>query len=454
MSSYFENKIYKLTSGNLYNAHKNHQYDTVIGIRTYKWSISEENLYNKLLQAFSSENIFVIVDETKSKVEIPSHIKKIAWDDKFIDDHLLLKYNHFDKGIGWLCGDYFYYAFQSHVTAKFYWLIEPDVSFTFENINSFFLTTSKYNDDLLINHLYPLKNGEYWYAPARLITKDPYGCLFPFNRLSYEAILLCKKERQRLSKYYKDNNIVSYKNNPISIHFPNDEVLVVNTLLKENKSVKELSKIFPASFEYFSYHKWISVSQEKDFIIKDQVIHPVRNILDINERLLNEVSDNIELNDFINNIVVDESNIDLLANNVANNIANKIHKKIQSNWDDLCVRSNIIGVKNTILSNLNRFPKAYNLWEWESNTIVLDFYDTINNKIYSMDFVFKNNVLFCYTFERKAKDSKWIDKFKNIVGIELIDDKILLFSAEVAELNILDEKIIDVLDLFYEKLDL
>lgn len=68
-----------------------------------------KQLYFRLLEFFDAENVFVIVDEMVNNVKIPNYISKINWDISYLSKHHLLNYNHFNKGLGWLCGDYFYY---------------------------------------------------------------------------------------------------------------------------------------------------------------------------------------------------------------------------------------------------------------------------------------------------------------------------------------------------------
>lgn len=164
----------------------------VIGIRTNGWTAAEERTYQRLQEAFLPEQIFVVIDETTAEVTVPAGVQKIGWNQDFMAHTGVLDYDHFGRGIGWLCGDYFYYAFHQAVAADYYWLIEPDVGMSFPSwSDDFFAKFESSQADGLFANLRLLPEGDYWYQSARLISDQAQGCSFPLNRLSSSAIQQC-----------------------------------------------------------------------------------------------------------------------------------------------------------------------------------------------------------------------------------------------------------------------
>lgn len=300
---------------------------TVIGIRTNTWTLMEEKMYYTLLQYFSAENIFIVVDESKGTVKIPSHLNKLSWDLNFIQQENLLDYNHFNMGIGWLCGDYFYYALRNQVQADYYWLIEPDVLFSFSTIQTFFQAFEDKNCDGIFSKIQRLPNDHYWYLSASFIhAKEQSICSFPLSRLSGKAIDLCKIERQRLSKFFRENNAFDYPTNPIKVHFPNDEVLVLNNLKRLGLSIMDISEVFPNSLEYFGYHQWFSLPQQTTIPVENQIIHPARPLTRIKNDYVKKIIDAIEKEQMLDKHIVTEDNIDALSAQIGQEIAQYCHQ--------------------------------------------------------------------------------------------------------------------------------
>lgn len=405
---------------------------TVIGIRTNTWTLMEQQLYLKLLQYFSAENIFVIVDEcnkTASSPVFPLFLNKISWDKDFIKEESLLNYNHFNRGIGWLCGDYFYYAFSKYVKADYYWLIEPDVLFSFENVGDFFSSFEALSDDGLLANIKPLSETDYWQKSSQIINqKEQFGCLFALSRLSWNAVEICKQERQKFSQLYKDNQAYSFNNNPLTIHFPNDESLVINTLKKEGLSVRNFKDILPKSFNFFSYHQWFSMPQQDVLPVKEQVIHPARSI----QRIKDDIAQNIlkDINKYLDYHVITEDNISLLSSQIGKEVA------------DHCL--SYLSDKKTIhrlfvlaIEFLNdNFVAGFRLdkhWIYNNEIVVSDFYYN-DIKITFDIYTNQNDEICCDIFQRNNPDSKWINELSTFLkeGIKS-DGKVTLFMETSVE---------------------
>ena len=221
---------------------------TCIGIRTHRWGKGEETIYNQLLQYFSAENIFVVVDEIyKESIPVPNYINKISLSDNYLKLNGILSTHTTQRGLGWLCGDYFYYAMNDAVNAEYYWLIEPDVGFTFEDVSDFFRTFENNNKDALLSSYYKAPQNWMWKKSAELINKQAYKSFFPLTRLSKASILACKEARQDLTVRLGRGEY------PIEL-YPNDEALVATVVgNKKELSISNFKEYFPHSFKYFTY---------------------------------------------------------------------------------------------------------------------------------------------------------------------------------------------------------
>lgn len=406
--------------------------EVVIGIRTNSWTLMEERLYTKLLQYFSAKDIFVIVDETDSKVSIPKYLNKISWDKEFISNKCLLDYNHFNKGIGWLCGDYFYYAFRENVESEYYWLIEPDVLFSFDNIADFFSPFESMSEDGLFAKTRRLPESDYWYKSAMLINdKEQMGCSFPLSRLSGNAIDLCKKERQKISTLYKLNGSFSYDDNSLGVHFPNDEVLVLNTLIREGLKIGDFSDIFPASFNFFGYHSWFSIPQQDTLLLENKVIHPARDI----NRIKNNVVENIirRIDECLELHFITVDNISLLSSQIASDIEQYCKNYLLSKSKRISIfeRSKIFFKDDFI----QRF-KLEKQWIYNNRTIVFEFF--FNNMNIVFDVYLDGDDICCDIFDRNNSSSKWIYELSLFLELDMNNGKVNLFRE--SSLNNIDEK--------------
>lgn len=244
----------------------------VIGIRTHQWTSLENKLYTRLQQYFHPDNIFVIADETTNIVNTPTEIKKISLNIDLLNKLNILSSHPHPRGLGWLCGDYFYYAFANTINAQYYWLIEPDVDFTFQNISIFFKRYEYLTHDALLHNFEQAPESWHWTHKAKIIDQNPYQAFFPLSRLSRQAIDTCLAERQRISKIFQKKQLDLFL-------YPNDESLVATAMVKHCHSVSNLAHIKGSrnSFRHFTYAKPIVMPHGKNSLPRNQVIHPSRS---------------------------------------------------------------------------------------------------------------------------------------------------------------------------------
>lgn len=364
---------------------------TVIGIRTHKWGIDEECLYKILLQYFSSDNIFIIVDEIyKEKVCLPKFANKISLNNDFLKSQNILDSHPTKKGLGWLCGDYFYYAMHNSVASEYYWLVEPDVGFTFDKISEFFSLFEEIKDDALVQSFQKSPNNWMWRESAELINSQAYKSFFPLTRLSEKAIIECKKARQELTKR------LSNQEYPVK-HYPNDEALVATVV--GNSSTLTISNMinhFPNSFKYFTYMQSISVMPEaKNILPMNQVIHPIRSVEAISDIISTKISEllfqNSEVNDLLKKIVISKNDKSKLVEYIAKDIYKGINEATE-----------ITDLKIFLDKEIRNYPllNTSKVWVWNHSTLVLDFF--FINCTFTLEFELKKFPVLCNLFTRKG----------------------------------------------------
>lgn len=398
----------------------------VIGIRTNTWSLMEERLYFVLSQFFSKDEIFIIVDECEKQVPIPNHLNKISWNLDFVQQSQLLNYNHHNKGLGWLCGDYFYYIFQQKVLADYYWLIEPDVLLSFENIKDFFQEFTYSQADGIFVNMKKLPQDHYWYNSSLFIyNQEPMICSFPLNRLSYRAISVCKSERVRISQLFSQHQAFSFDKNPLRVAFPNDEVLVLNTLRKEHYLIDSFESKFPNSFEFFGYHQWFSVPQSQASPFSNQVIHPARTNDKITNNLIEQIFSSKEIKSILSSHIITEDNINAIASQLGTLFTDHCTEILQEN---LLGIQKLQQIKESIEDFLNPeiSPFSINLIR-EDNSLILDF--VLPDKIVSLIFQYQRGYIYCYAMERFVSTG-WINRFN---GFPYKDNKIILFDISISQ---------------------
>lgn len=400
----------------------------VIGIRTHRWTELEETLYHKLHDAFSPEQIFVIVDETQGPVEVPNHVQKIGWDKEFIATQGLLDYDYFQRGIGWLCGDYFYYAFQQAVLADYYWLIEPDVSLTFDSWHEeFFNPCHAIEAGALLGHFRAVPENDDWYQAARLMAEEVYTCSFPLNRLSYQAIHRCFLERQRLSALFEDHQSYSYQNNSLGLPFPNDETLVATTLVRDGVVVKDFQDLLPNSFNFFDASHVFEVSKELPLRPARQVIHPVRSRATIVEDLAKTIIGNLQEDLLLSELIVAPEHARAVADDVGHLVSDYLGTILRYQSEFTLDFSEL---KDLVEQTLPEAPFPTYSWTYLQHIFVVDM--PVNDKVLTTEFHLEGKQVTCYTFNRQLSD--WALAFQaNHPHLAIENGKVKQFSLTMTQ---------------------
>ncbi len=235
-----------------------------VGIRSHRFGRAERDLYAALSECFRAEDIFIVLDETGQRVAVPGGFNKVAFDRAALDARGLFA-DH--PRIGWLCGDYFYYALRAAVVADHYWLIEPDVRFTHARPGSFFEPFAQDPSAVLLCRFGERQRSWDWHACALVIAEQVYGCAFPVSRLGAAAIDGLLRERQQLSTRFGPAGLKAAV-------YPNDESFVATAAKKLGLRCADLCAGRPAAFEHFSVrfpYLWPDAATE---IPEGRVVHP------------------------------------------------------------------------------------------------------------------------------------------------------------------------------------
>lgn len=416
---------------------------TVIGIRTHQWTQAEENLYTKLKQYFDLKDIFLVIDETKNIVNVPDYIQKVSLNKAYLRENNILDDHPNPNGLGWLCGDYFYYALADHIDADYYWLIEPDVAFTFDNLSDFFSQFQMATQDALLHNFAEAPSSWAWTERAKTIHHNVYQAFFPLSRLSFRAVEACKQERQTVTAYFKDNNIALNQ-------FPNDESLVATAVVKHKLKIEKLNYFWPNSFKYFTYRNAILGNNAKNLLPSNQVIHPFRQPEYLGSLLAKQVQPiepNKNLLDLISRSVIDWTDINAIMAQVEKKTLSEIRLQLERHCTHQKYFLSIQKSFDKIASFSNSEDISYKSWIWKNNTLVLDAMLHSNNQTYTLEYIFENNTLSCNIFSRSGDDKIFEFFRKNYSNLTVIGNKISLFQNNDI-LQIKDEIIEDAMTIF------
>ncbi|MDL0088807.1 hypothetical protein [Campylobacter gastrosuis] len=379
---------------------------SVIAIRTNRWGTDEERIYTHLLKVFNKDEIFAVIDELKGVVKTPKYIQKISLNGEFLAQNNLLDYKH-PRSVAWLCGDYFYYALSKNVNADFYYLIEPDVFINFDDLKGFFDTLNQRDDDALLANIHETRTNSEWYEPMRLLSPKPYGCLFSFTGLSHKAIEICLDERQKISEIYISKQAFSPEKNPLGLIFVNDETLVTTTLYKFGLKVGNLKEIFRGAFDYYGFRQWVCMPLTSE-LPKEQVMHPVRNLDRLANRLMDSFKKMLNSDEALKNSIIDEQSATHFASIFAAKATSEIRDRVIKFAQ---IRTTLSGLKSLIMPLLNESGINYTLWFYEQEILVLDIKH--NNSVLTIDFELKNGLFRGIAFVREGEGRAWLDSFKS-----------------------------------------
>lgn len=361
----------------------------------------------------------------KTEVTVPKYINKISLNDDFIERNNLLSIDYKDN-LGWLCGDYFYYALAEQIDADFYWLIEPDVGFTFNNVSDFFkLYENNTEDGLLVNFRKP-NDGWPWTKTAERISLKAYQSFFPLSRLSKLGILACMAQRKRITPLFLTGEI--------SLHlYPNDEALVASSLMKYQMSVTSLNSTCDC-FRYFNLHS--KVSQKSITLFpKNQIIHPIRS------------KDNAR-NIFLRKIkpaILQELEQYWIHNDDAKEFSEALQEVLyEMIYNGIMAKHFIKEFEpeiNTILNEKTAdFRKNFRLWAYNRNTLVVDYKHS--NAAIALDIVYYDHNNICITIIIRQPNHKVYETIEQFyqqkitpqARLKICDTNTIEFKQKIAKI--------------------
>lgn len=195
---------------------------TAILFRTHQFDATIAAYLERLTKE-TNLPVFVVIDNSKSEIQISDSFQKIMISS---DELKSLNILHLD-GWGWRCGDYFLIMARSVLRDyDYFWMIEPDLHVDFENLGDFFnLFPSSDGVDLWAAELRTDDPSWYWHrSMEKYYDGKTARCFFPILRISARLIdEIATFRRDITAKLNIDDSAgsVTLPND----EFPNDEVV-------------------------------------------------------------------------------------------------------------------------------------------------------------------------------------------------------------------------------------
>ncbi len=192
--------------------------DSVILLRTHTDGPDVHRALDRLIQQ-SGRKVYVIADERTKSLTFPN-AEKISVTNNGLEGFGL----HVTDDVGWRCGDYFLYTAAEKIrSAKYIWMIEPDVYVNFGSLQEFFdLVDERSDADFIAPRFRRAAPSWSWYLRMAPYRETIYFSLFGLIRVSARAISLLLAERILMSRLFRDERPER--------GFPNDESFVATTL--------------------------------------------------------------------------------------------------------------------------------------------------------------------------------------------------------------------------------
>lgn len=254
------------------------QTKSVVGVRSHKISGPENILCEELSLHFGAENVFYVIDATPYDADqIKDMNEKYTNIIYFSRQSLIRKHLKHDlPSVGWLCGDYFYYFLKEAVEADYYWLIEPDVRFTFNHLDDLFIPFEKVTEDLIMPYFGERKNGWFWYTNGKILADKVFGGAFPITRMSSSLIQDLLFKRQELTVMFEEKGLAPDL-------WPNDESFSATVAVAQGFYAKAMESCMPGLFKHFSTANPYLFPSAAKHLSHNAIIHPA---MERNEFLL------------------------------------------------------------------------------------------------------------------------------------------------------------------------
>lgn len=278
---------------------------TIYAIRTHRDSESVRRLHSELTAALGPERVFVVVDELGGKTDWPADYSRVAVTPALVS-RLSLRGDI--PNIGWLCGDYCYYALADAIEFDYAWLIEWDVQFVDIDIAAFFGQFADCDLDFVAKELVPAEPGWPWRRSLEALgPTDVWRCLFPLTRASRPAIAAALELRRQVSGTATarvaprgDTTAGTSDDDlglalPQPVDQPNDEGVFATAVVAAGLEWRDLASFNPDYYPYFSTKiKYLAQSVVR---LHDgpQVVHPSLSQSDYTEYVRHEFPTLVEL---------------------------------------------------------------------------------------------------------------------------------------------------------------
>lgn len=232
---------------------------SIIGIRTNKWTVNEQRVFDALSD-YWGDNIKVVFHNRPDDCVLPCGVVDI---NDAVIENMQLRVIH---DWGWRCGDYAYYALrQAHPDYEYYWLIEPDV-FLSGDVRAFFSLFDAESADVIgldvaefdPNHRFATQVGN----------AKPMRAIFALTRFSGAAIDFAFKRRVN----YASKSVPPY-------NYSNDELFMFShTLSRDEFKLGQFRDIAPTWFsdvQFDTNPDLIDALVEQDLKGQNKILHPV-----------------------------------------------------------------------------------------------------------------------------------------------------------------------------------
>lgn len=246
-------------------------------IRTHKYGLEEVAL-KSTLSSYFGRNVFFIFENFQDLGgrNPPSDAgPSFVMTSSFLAEKGLARF----RKAGWQCGDYSYYAGATQFPGfDFYWLVEPDVHFTFDDIGDFFSGFSKDETQFRGFKFGERSKAWGWYeSMSRTVDGKVYGVQFPLTRMAGPAALHLLPQRAGYCRSAAVKDVLT-DGDPGKL-FANDEAFVASILQRDGFSCGSLEQLAgnqAISEETFSTQIPIMPQQLDQAENRNRVIHPVR----------------------------------------------------------------------------------------------------------------------------------------------------------------------------------
>ncbi len=246
---------------------------TLVLIRTHYIDDLVTGLIDKI-QKETGFTVYLVLDETKGPLEKPANLKQVSLtQDLFASMRL-----YSTPDVGWRCGDYALYAARLAVPdAGYFWMIEPDVRISQEDLGRFFQHFGEHRSYDMLAPYYGDAGPEYkWTAMIAPFSAHPKKCMFPIVRFSARALDYLLLRRRILSQVFWNERYRDGRLRSLEI-WPNDEVFTATMIQEGGFQAADLNSTGTQFYDEqtFSYAFPISLQRFASRPMDGRVYHPV-----------------------------------------------------------------------------------------------------------------------------------------------------------------------------------